>query len=312
VIADNTLTNNWEGTRFDSSSGNILSGNDMHDNAHNFVLNCTLANDFGTTNLVDGKSVIFWVDQHNRVVPADAGYVVLVDCTGITVQNLQLSNNHQGVLLINTTNSIINQNTITNQINGIELVSSQNNTITNNLIDANTNAGISLKNSDNNLLAGNVISGNSFGIYLNHSSFNRIYRNNITANGYALFFNYHYRAGNANNTITENNIALNEEYIRIEPYTDVNNTIYHNNFIDNAVQIHDQYADNYSYFPIYETIMWDNGSEGNYWSNYLTRFPDATEVDSSGVWNEQYLVNAMGVDDYPLVEPFPIPSFQYP
>lgn len=309
VLTDNTITNNWEGLRFDLSSDNVLSGNSMHNNEYNLLINGKLPNDFGTTNAIDGKSIIYWIDQHNKVVPSNAGYVVLIDCTGITVKNLQLSNNLQGVLLINTRNSTITQNTITNQINGIELELSHNNTITNNFIDTNSNAGINLESSDSNSFAGNTITGNEAGIYFNSSSGNSIYRNNITANNYALQFLINFDLdGSSNNTINENNVTLNQFYIDIEPYLNANNTIYHNNFINNTNQLVDYYS------PIYSERQnsWDNGSEGNYWSDYEEIYPNATELGDSGVWDTPCPINHMDVDNFPLVQPFPIPSFLSP
>ncbi len=318
TIKDNMLANNWEGLRLVRSSGNVLSRNEINNSRYAFSLNCTLENDIDATNTADGKKIIYWFNQHNRVVPSDSGYVALINCTGITVQNLELSDNLQGVLLINTSNSTITQNTITHQINGIELESSSNNTITNNFIEANTNAGINLLDSDNNSFAGNTITGNTAGIYLNASSGNSIYRNNITANRYSLQFSNNFdAAGSSNNTVKENIIALNQIYVDMEPYANANNTFYHNNFIDNTIQLDDSYIGPYptlTYSPILSDPgnSWDNGSEGNYWSDYETKYPDATELDSSGIWNTPYSVIYLGMDNFPLVHPYPIPSFPSP
>jgi len=314
TITDNTLTSNWEGIRLDGSSGNVLSGNDMHDNMYNFCVNGKLANDIDTTNRVDGKPIIYWINQHNKIVPSDSGYVALINCTGITVQNLQLSNNRQGILLINTRNTTITQNTITNQISGIELDSASNNTITNNFIDANTNHGINVVSSDSNSFAGNTITGNEAGIFVNASLRNSIYRNNITANNYAIIFGNSIAANSSYNTVTENNITMNQYHIYTQPNANYN-TIYHNNFIDNTEQLSSTEAD-YSYYgPIVLPDLinsWDNGSEGNYWSDYETKYPNATELGSSGIWDMQYFIIFLGVDNYPLMQPFTIPRFPSP
>ena len=314
TITDNRLTNNWEGLRLIRSSGNVLSRNEMNNNKYAFSLNCTLANDIDVTNTADGKKIIYWVNQHSQVVPSDSGYVALINCTSITVQNLELSNNRQGVLLINTNSSTITQNTITNQINGIEIESSSNNTISNNLIEANTNSGINLFGSDNNSFAGNTITDNAAGICLDVSSDNSISRNNITANYYALQFSNNFNAaGSSNNTIKENYIALNQVYINMEPYANANNTFYHNNFIDNKIQLENSYISPYPAPPNSLILSengnsWDNGSEGNYWSDYETKYPDATELDGSGIWDTSYIVLYLGTDNFPLVQPFNISS----
>jgi hypothetical protein len=56
--------------------------------------------------------------------------------------------------------------------------------------------------------------------------------------------------------------------------------------------------------------------DGNYWSDYSTRYPNASEVDSSGVWNMPYVFadssnfeNRKFQDSHPLVSPIAIPNF---
>ncbi len=56
----------------------------------------------------------------------------------------------------------------------------------------------------------------------------------------------------------------------------------------------------------------------NYWSNYLTRYPNATEIDSSGIGNTPYTFeNYREVigdlqDNHPLMKPLSIPNFGTP
>ena len=57
------------------------------------------------------------------------------------------------------------------------------------------------------------------------------------------------------------------------------------------------------------TTDWDNGSMGNYWSDYLDRYPNATEVDSLGIWDTPYGISPEGDDRYPLVNIPIIPEF---
>jgi nitrous oxidase accessory protein NosD len=50
----------------------------------------------------------------------------------------------------------------------------------------------------------------------------------------------------------------------------------------------------------------------NYWSNYSADYPNATEVDNSGIWNTPYVYSFVGnstylVDNHPLVKPVAIP-----
>jgi len=56
----------------------------------------------------------------------------------------------------------------------------------------------------------------------------------------------------------------------------------------------------------------------NYWSDYLTRYPNATEIDSSGIGNAPYAFDTyhqvFGTlqDNHPLVKPISVPNFGIP
>jgi len=74
-----------------------------------------------------------------------------------------------------------------------------------------------------------------------------------------------------------------------------NNFIYCNNFVNNSFQANTD-PDSIN--------AWDDGSEGNYWSNYEKRHLDAQKADGSGVWDTAYVVNERNQDYYPLVKPW--------
>jgi len=58
----------------------------------------------------------------------------------------------------------------------------------------------------------------------------------------------------------------------------------------------------------------------NYWSNYTAKYPDAKELDSSGIWDTPYVYGTFqgvnsSIDYHPLVNPitdFEIPDFSIP
>ena len=60
--------------------------------------------------------------------------------------------------------------------------------------------------------------------------------------------------------------------------------------------------------------------DGNFWSDYLTRYPNATELDSSGIGNTPYTIDIYGngavtgnlQDNHPLMKPVSIPNFGTP
>lgn len=55
---------------------------------------------------------------------------------------------------------------------------------------------------------------------------------------------------------------------------------------------------------MYGAVTWDNGSIGNYWSDYLEKYPNASEIGATGVGDTPYVIDADNVDRYPLMVPF--------
>jgi hypothetical protein len=51
---------------------------------------------------------------------------------------------------------------------------------------------------------------------------------------------------------------------------------------------------------------WNSSVAGNYWSNYLSKYPNASEIGNSGIWNTAYEVDANNSDYYPLMSPIDI------
>ena len=144
-ISENNCSNNDYGIFLYFSSNNTLAGNTMSGNTYNFdglgfsISECT--QNIDTSNTVDGKSIYYWVDQEDGQIPSDAGFVGVVNGTNITVRDLTLTNNGEGVLFAYTENSRIENVTVSNNNDGICLYSSSNNTLHhNNLNNTNYNA----------------------------------------------------------------------------------------------------------------------------------------------------------------------------
>jgi hypothetical protein len=69
-------------------------------------------------------------------------------------------------------------------------------------------------------------------------------------------------------------------------------------------------------FGAHLALSGDEEFNRNYWSDYLTRYPNASEIDSSGVWDTKYVFadsigfeNRKFQDSHPLVNPLAIPNF---
>ena len=156
--------------------------------------------------------------------------------------------------------------------------------------------GIKLDNMSNVTINNMMITNFTTGILLDSSSGNTLSGNNVTAN---IDTGIYLQQSSDSNTLSGNNITNNHEGIELL-YSTSNNAIYDNNFINNTYQV-DWYS---------STNVWDNGNVGNYWSDYLTRYPNATQVDNSGVWNTPYQIDDNNYDLYPLAVPYAvIPEF---
>jgi hypothetical protein len=57
-----------------------------------------------------------------------------------------------------------------------------------------------------------------------------------------------------------------------------------------------------------DVVLWDSGKEGNYWSDYQTRYPDAKEKGTSGIGDTPYIIDENNTDHYPLMSPVAISS----
>jgi parallel beta-helix repeat protein len=189
-----------------------------------------------TSNRINGKPIYYLVNQSDFQIPSDAGYVAIVNSRNITVKNLNLSYNIQGILTFNSVNITIEANTILNNERGIELYSSQYNIIENNTVKNNSIIGLLLEK-----------------------------------------FAY-------DNTIVYNNIEENTCGIGFEESN--GSKIYRNNFINNRWQV----------YWVHTTNFFDNGREGNYWSDYY-----GNDLNKDGVGDAPH-----PPDYLPLMEPWSV------
>jgi len=305
-ISENNVTNNDHGIWLDYSSNNTLRGNSMTNNGYNFgVWGESLSdfvNDVDASNTVDGEPVYYWIEMRDVAVPLDAGYVALINCINITVQDLNLIKNRQGVLLAYTTNSTITRNNLASNWHGVWLWYSSNNNISGDNI-TNNELGIRLINSSrNNVTGNNLATNNDEGIYIWGSSNNTVAGNTMINNwrGISLWYS-------SNNSIYKNNITANN-FDGIILWYSADNKFYDNNFIHNTHQV---------FIPILGYAnFWNDGypSGGNYWSDFEDRYPgvediysgpNQNETGSDGIWDHPYVIDENNQDNYPVVPEFP-------
>jgi parallel beta-helix repeat protein len=244
-VVDNTVTNATYGVFLDSSSGNTLRNNTLTHNLRGFGVKGTSTSDFINTvyssNTVDGKPIYYLVGASDKVVPQDAGAVVLVDCINMVVENATLPLGSTEITLVNTNNSIVKANTIANMdpvlLNAnhmpqppmhIYLYQCFNNDLEGNeatiVLDSScgnrltANYGLmNLYHSDGNTINANNLSSRYFdvhytcGVGLSASSYNIIKQNNITSSGAGILMNN----GASHNEVIENQIVGNTGGIMI-------------------------------------------------------------------------------------------------
>jgi parallel beta-helix repeat protein len=330
IITGNTITGNGVGLALDYCPNNSLRNNRIYGNEHNFKLGhntfAQFIQDIDDSNTIEGKPVCYWIGHHNETVPSDAGFVALGNSTNITVQNLTINHGYDSITLINTNSSVITNSNITNCGNGIFLKYCQNITVTQNRVVGNRDSGIGTTDCDKIVIAENSIDQCDFGIspagQTRYHSGGRgstnmvIFRNNITNCNPGIYFSrssnnlisQNLFRGNAygvnlvassKNNFTENTFIENSGgALRISDA--YNNTFFHNNFIDNELEA--QVLTQWYWGSAYQTNIWDNRHEGNYWSNFADRYPNASKT-SQKTWNTAFYIDDVNIDNYPLVNP---------
>jgi parallel beta-helix repeat protein len=195
---------------------------------------------------------------------------------------------------------------------GISLYRSSYNTIVGNNITDCEGAGIIVRGGSNNTVGNNRVTNNYFEAIIEDESSDNSIIGNYFANstyGYGLSIE---RC--QNNIVVSNTFAYNEYGLAVSPPS-ANNRFYHNNFVNNKNQVL-LFGDEANWAGLLN--YWDNGypSGGNYWSDYLTKYSNATEIDSSGIGNIPVSLEANGgnsgviyQDRYPLMKQVAIPEF---
>ncbi|MCK4456430.1 MAG: right-handed parallel beta-helix repeat-containing protein [Thermoplasmata archaeon] len=186
-ITNNTLSSNW-------ASGIGLSYSErvtIHDNVlvdDGIGIGGNRLSDFNshvisTTNAANGKPIRYWKNVTGGIVPADAGQVILANCTGVRVENQNISDADYGVQLGVSSGNIVRANNVSsNDWYGISLTYSYANSVENNTANGNRQ-GLRLHHSNGNAVTGSNASWNSWdGIHLYESDGNALSSNNFSFN----------------------------------------------------------------------------------------------------------------------------------
>ena len=183
-----------------------------------------------------------------------------------------ITSNNDGISFFSSSNNVVSENTISsNNYDGIRLFSSDNNVVSENSIFSNGYNGISVYYSGNNVVSCNTITDNYYGIGLFSTSNNVVYGNTIANNYYGMYLTLY----------------------------SSNNVVYFNNF-NNTYQAQSDSAN-----------IWDDGDEGNYWSDYdgvdLHKGLHQNETGSDGIGDVPYeKMDKSNIDHYPLMGIFSV------
>jgi parallel beta-helix repeat protein len=196
---------------------------------------------------------------------------IVLDGNGHTLQ--ATGGGQGGIYLKYLDNVTISNFTIRGPQIGIYLEGCSNVTVSGNTITGTTvpvptmqyTGGVFVWGGGSCTISGNNLTGNMEGIHLGETEHNVIVDNNLTGNTYGIHM-----------------------------WGSSNNTIYGNSFVNNAEQAKDLYGSSFN--------IWDDGSIGNFWSDY-----NGTDADGDGLGDSPYVVGVNNMDRFPLMEPFIIP-----
>jgi parallel beta-helix repeat protein len=198
-------------------------------------------------------------------------------------------------------NNIID-NTIYDNRCGISLMMDYHQNIKHNTINDNI-CGIGVWMSGGHVINDNTISNNiNEGIYMGDEVYrNTIIKNSISGNEYGIYMKSSLGIEDSDSSIICNNILNNDYGIYIMDY--MNNSIYHNNLIDNAIN------NGYESLEL-GSNQWCIMDEGNYWSNYDEPCESCVDSDDDGICDSPYHIpGGSGVDYYPLSSPLCSPDW---
>ncbi len=215
--------------------------------------------------------------------------ISLSGAKGCMITTNQLKDNLVGISVYGTSSdNTVSKNLVAHNNRSIELINAHNNVITQNNITEALVSGISLDESSGNTISQNRMSDLADGmgaLMLWESSGNTV-NNNLLFEGTLSVL-----VGCTGNTISENFVI--ESAYGVFVGESSGNTFYKNYFLD----VNELVLDSQSSPDLFSENSWDNGVEGNYWSQY-----NGADNDNNGIGDSAYVLYANNQDNYPLMD----------
>ena len=252
---------------------------------------------------MEGNTCIITADL-NSFITVERGNIV-VDGANHTLQGPGISQNTIAITLMASNVTVENLH-VTGWKAGV-YGAFNNNTITNNVFAGNYQA-VSIY-ADDYVVSENSISGSSDAAILIDTGATRpqgddnlITQNQLTSNNWALDILNSNGTTIAQNNVTNNAVALVLGTLSANVNSAGFQLLYSNNFINNTQILYVPIGVPFmqDVVPLSPAGQWDYGSIGNYWSDYLSRYSNATEIDHSGIGDTPYAIidSTTYSDDY--------------
>ncbi len=235
----------------------------------------------------------FTILSHNYSTSNLLATGILVQGDQCTISDNSIKNNYIGIFCpIQTSTTITNNEIIDNFKDGMRFYGGSQNMISNNIINGNGGSGIAMQGYQNTI-TNNTIGRNSRAIGFG-GSYSAIYNNKLESNTESGLF-----LAGSENIISSNDFSHNKYglFVTTQLGAPHGNSFFQNNFRNN----------NYNAFDNSSSFgeQWNNKKlNGNYWSDYQTRYPNASESSILGIGDTAYYIAPNNTDCYPLLNPF--------
>ncbi|MBT8172146.1 right-handed parallel beta-helix repeat-containing protein [Candidatus Bathyarchaeota archaeon] len=219
------------------------------------------------------------------------GYAIsLLDVNNCSINNNLIENNLVGISIIGYSLwNTISENIVDHNNRSIELINANENTITENNITSALVSGISLDASSGNIVSKNRVSDLVDGmgaLMLWQSSSNTILRNLLFGGNLFLMVD-------CSNNIFSENFVLDSDYgVLVGNSSD--NLFYNNYFVNIKKEL---VIDQMNLQDLFSENVWDNGVQGNYWSDYA-----GNDIDRDSIGDSVYVLYGNNKDNYPLMD----------